>query len=230
MGAAAGGEGEAVRVLVVDDSPVDRRVVELLLRNHAAAFHVTTVDSGKKAMELLGLNNAQGKQRSIDMVLTDYCMPEMTGYDLLQAIKALGSANPIPVVVMSSENEPQRISRCLTAGAEDYIVKPLRKKDVQRLRNCSAARPATKDAVAADDRRRSSVKRNDDAPAPPPRQDTAANKATSGKLPGSAMASTVDLSHYLQFLFKFILLAYALLCLTELLHRWSNGCFLSQLP
>jgi two-component response regulator (ARR-A family) len=39
MGAAAGGEGEAVRVLVVDDSPVDRRVVELLLRNHAAAFH-----------------------------------------------------------------------------------------------------------------------------------------------------------------------------------------------
>lgn len=233
MGAAAGGEGEAVRVLVVDDSPVDRRVVELLLRNHATAFHVTTVDSGKKAMELLGLNNAQGKRRSIDMVLTDYCMPEMTGYDLLQAIKALGSANPIPVVVMSSENEPQRISRCLTAGAEDYIVKPLRKKDVQRLRNCSAARPATKDAVAADDRRRCSVKKND-APAPPPRPDTAAKKATSeqrpGRLAGLAMASTVDLSHYLQFLFKFILLAYALLCLTELLHRWSNGCFLSQLP
>ncbi|KAK1617561.1 hypothetical protein QYE76_023078 [Lolium multiflorum] len=235
MGAAAGGEGEAVRVLVVDDSPVDRRVVELLLRNHAAAFHVTTVDSGKKAMELLGLNNAPGKRRSIDMVLTDYCMPEMTGYDLLQAIKALGSANPIPVVVMSSENEPQRISRCLTAGAEDYIVKPLRKKDVQRLRNCSAARPAaTKDAVAADDRRRSSVKKND-APAPPPRLDTAAKKAISEQRPrrlagaGLAMASTVDLSHYLQFLFKFILLAYAVLCLTELLHRWSNGCFLSQL-
>jgi two-component response regulator (ARR-A family) len=45
------------------------------------------VDSGKKAMELLGLDNAQGKQRSVDMVLTDYCMPEMTGYDLLKAIK-----------------------------------------------------------------------------------------------------------------------------------------------
>ncbi|KAM0828977.1 hypothetical protein ACQ4PT_067174 [Festuca glaucescens] len=232
MGAAAGGEGEVVRVLVVDDSPVDRRVVELLLRNHANAFHFTTVDNGKKAMELLGLNNAQGKQRSIDMVLTDYCMPEMTGYDLLQAIKALGSANPIPVVVMSSENEPQRISRCLTAGAEDYIVKPLRTKDVQRLRNCSAARPATKDATVADDRRRSSVKKNDDAPAPP-RPDTAAKRAISDseqrprRLAGLAMASTVDLSHYLQFLFKFILLAYVVLGLAELLHRSSNGCFLS---
>ncbi|KAM0828978.1 hypothetical protein ACQ4PT_067174 [Festuca glaucescens] len=215
MGAAAGGEGEVVRVLVVDDSPVDRRVVELLLRNHANAFHFTTVDNGKKAMELLGLNNAQGKQRSIDMVLTDYCMPEMTGYDLLQAIKPASLTN-----------------RCLTAGAEDYIVKPLRTKDVQRLRNCSAARPATKDATVADDRRRSSVKKNDDAPAPP-RPDTAAKRAISDseqrprRLAGLAMASTVDLSHYLQFLFKFILLAYVVLGLAELLHRSSNGCFLS---
>jgi two-component response regulator (ARR-A family) len=112
-------------------------------------------------------------------------------------------------------------------------VKPLRKKDVQRLRNCSTARPATKDAVAADDRRRRSVKKID-APDPPPCLDTAAKKATSEQRPrrlaGLAMASTVDLSHYLQFLFKFILLAYAVLCLTELLHRWSSGCFLSQLP
>uniref|UniRef100_A0ACD5YNG5 Uncharacterized protein n=1 Tax=Avena sativa TaxID=4498 RepID=A0ACD5YNG5_AVESA len=239
MGAAAGEEGEAaVRVLVVDDSPVDRKVVELLLRSHragAAAFHVTTVDSGKKAMELLllGLDDAQGKQqqrRSVDMVLTDYCMPEMTGYDLLRAIKALGSANPIPVVVMSSENEPQRISRCLTAGAEDFIVKPLRTKDVQRLRDCSAVRlrQATKDA--ADDRSPSSVKRKGvDAPAPPPRQDTAANeKAATAEKPAGlaalASSSSTDLSHYLQSLFKFVLLAYALLCLAELLHRWSGGC------
>ncbi|CAM0945654.1 unnamed protein product [Alopecurus aequalis] len=228
MGAAAEGEREAVRVLVVvDDSPVDRKVVELLLRNHrggAEAFHVTAVDSGKKAMELLGLNDGQGKQRSIDMVLTDYCMPEMTGYDLLKAIKALGSPNSIPVVVMSSENEPQRISRCLTAGAEDFIVKPLRTKDVQRLRNCSTVRSATKDAVA-DDRR---CKTND---APPPCPDTATKKATleqrPNQLAGLAMASNIDPSHYMQFLFKFILLAYAVLCLAELLHRWSNGCFLS---
>jgi two-component response regulator (ARR-A family) len=40
-------------------------------------------------------------------------------------------------------------------------------------------------------------------------------------------ASSIELSHYFQFLFKFILLAYAVLCLGELLHRWSNGSFLS---
>jgi len=60
-------------------------------------------------MEFLGLKGGQGQ--AVDMVLTDYSMPEMTGYDLLKAIKALTPLKPIPVVVMSSENEPQRISR-----------------------------------------------------------------------------------------------------------------------
>ena len=40
-------------------------------------------------------------------------------------------------------------------------------------------------------------------------------------------ASSIELSHYFQFLFKFILIAYAVLCLGELLHRWSSGSFLS---
>jgi len=235
----AGGEGNAaaaaMRVLVVDDSPVDRKVVELLLRNHkggAAPFHVTAVDSGKKAMELLG-PKGQGKlgssdtdanEPTVDIVLTDYCMPEMTGYDLLRAIKALSSPNPIPVVVMSSENEPQRISRCLTAGAEDFILKPLKSKDVQRLRNCSnSAKP--KDAVDAQCKSLSSRRKMP--------SDQIAKKATSeqrshiARLAMVLNASSIELSHYFQFLFKFILIAYAVLCLGELLHRWSNGSFLS---
>jgi len=69
MGAAGeGNPAAAVRVLVVDDSPVDRKVVELLLRNHkggAAPFHVTAVDSGRKAMELIG-PKGQGKLGSSD--------------------------------------------------------------------------------------------------------------------------------------------------------------------
>lgn len=137
-----GGGAEGVtRVLVVDDSPVDRKVVELVLGSNtfAGSFHVIAVDSAKKAMEFLGLKD--GKEQAVDMVLTDYCMPEMTGYDLLKAIKAMSPLKPIPVIVMSSENEPQRISRCLKAGAEDYIVKPLQSKDVPRLRSCSNAKP-----------------------------------------------------------------------------------------
>ncbi|TKW39798.1 hypothetical protein SEVIR_1G203200v4 [Setaria viridis] len=213
----AGGEGKAaaaaVRVLVVDDSPVDRKVVELLLRNHkggAAPFHVTAVDSGKKAMELLGPKGqgrldssaADANELTVDIVLTDYCMPEMTGYDLLKAIKALSSPNPIPVVVMSSENEPQRISRCLTAGAEDFILKPLKSKDVQRLRNCSnSAKPK-----GADDAHQCKSLSSR-------RKITSEQRSQITRLAMVLNASSIELSHYFQFLFKFILLAYAVLCL-----------------
>ncbi|KAJ1271137.1 hypothetical protein BS78_06G105900 [Paspalum vaginatum] len=212
-----GGVEEGVmRVLLVDDSPVDRRVAQLLLSSDSCAgsFHVIAVDSAKKAMELLGLKDGGKAEQAIDMVLTDYCMPEMTGYDLLKAIKALNPLKPIPVIVMSSEDEPQRISRCLSAGAEDYIVKPLQSKDVQRLRNCSAARPSKAAAAAVAKRK------------PPSSAAASPSSGRRANLAGVAMvlqSSGVELSQYLPLLLKLAVLAYAALCLGELLHRWSSG-------
>ncbi|KAG1331229.1 two-component response regulator ORR1-like [Cocos nucifera] len=143
-GGGGGGEGGEVRVLVVDDSAVDRRIVEGLLKRSGTIFEVIAVDSGKKAMEVLGLNEGKTESpivndKKIDIILTDYCMPEMTGYDLLKAVKEQNCRKSIPVVIMSSENEPQRINRCRAIGAEDFILKPLQTKDVQKLR--SYARP-----------------------------------------------------------------------------------------
>ncbi|KAL6652694.1 hypothetical protein ACP70R_011619 [Stipagrostis hirtigluma subsp. patula] len=230
---AGGAEVEegVTRVLLVDDSPVDRRVAQLLLTANSCAgsFHVIAVDSAKKAMEFLGLKD--GKEQAIDMVLTDYCMPEMTGYDLLKAIKALNPLKPIPVVVMSSENEPQRISRCLNAGAEDFIVKPLQSKDVQRLRNCSSARPPKCPSAPCE----AVSKRK---PLPLPSNHAAAVDAASpsgrrAHFAGVAMvlhSSSVELSQYFPLLFKLVLLLYAVLCLGELLLRRrspSSGCSLS---
>ncbi|RCV06827.1 hypothetical protein SETIT_1G195000v2 [Setaria italica] len=171
---------------------------------------------GPKGQGRLDSSAADANELTVDIVLTDYCMPEMTGYDLLKAIKALSSPNPIPVVVMSSENEPQRISRCLTAGAEDFILKPLKSKDVQRLRNCSnSAKPK-----GADDAHQCKSLSSR-------RKITSEQRSQITRLAMVLNASSIELSHYFQFLFKFILLAYAVLCLGELLHRWSNGSFLS---
>ncbi|RLM65865.1 two-component response regulator ORR1-like [Panicum miliaceum] len=222
-------EEGVTRVLLVDDSPVDRRVAQLLLSSASCAgsFHVIAVDSAKKAMEFLGLKD--GKEQAIDMVLTDYCMPEMTGYDLLKAVKALNPLKPIPVIVMSSEDEPQRISRCLSAGAEDFIVKPLQSKDVQRLRNCSTARPNKGSPPCECD---AAAKRK---PLVLPPSSTAAAASPSGRranFAGVAMvlpSSRVELSQYFPLLLKLVVLVYAVLCVGELLHRWSSrgGCSLA---
>ncbi|KAG4912915.1 hypothetical protein JHK82_053497 [Glycine max] len=132
-------------VLAVDDSLIDRKLIERLLRT--SSYEVTTVDSGSKALEFLGLcendesnpstpyvcpNNHQ--EVEVNLVITDYCMPGMTGYDLLKKIKESSSLRNIPVVIMSSENVPSRINRCLEEGAEEFFLKPVRLSDLNKLK------------------------------------------------------------------------------------------------
>lgn len=130
-------------VLAVDDSLLDRKLIERLLKN--SSYQVTTVDSGSKALEFLGLHeddptnhsispNKHHQEVEVNLVITDYCMPGMTGYDLLKKIKESSSLKNIPVVIMSSENVPSRISRCLEEGAEEFFLKPVRLADVNKLK------------------------------------------------------------------------------------------------
>ncbi|XP_057815545.2 two-component response regulator ARR17 [Cryptomeria japonica] len=127
-------------VLAVDDSIVDRKVIERLLK--ISAYKVTTVESGRRALEFLGLDEEQDSSVKIDslkvkvnMIITDYCMPGMTGYDLLKKIKESSRLKEIPVVIMSSENVLTRIDRCLEEGAEEFILKPVKLSDVKRLKD-----------------------------------------------------------------------------------------------
>ncbi|XP_024003671.1 two-component response regulator ARR8 isoform X1 [Eutrema salsugineum] len=61
-------------------------------------------------------------------------MPGMTGYDLLKRVKESAAFKSIPVVIMSSENVPARISRCLEEGAEEFFLKPVKLADVTKLK------------------------------------------------------------------------------------------------
>ncbi|KAL8142358.1 hypothetical protein V2J09_015390 [Rumex salicifolius] len=131
-------EDEIAHVLAVDDSLVDRKVIERLLK--ISSCKVTAVDSGMRALEFLGIDNEQEKSTDaerlkIDLIITDYCMPGMTGYDLLKKIKESSVFKEVPVVIMSSENVLTRIHRCLEEGADDFIVKPVKLSDVERLRD-----------------------------------------------------------------------------------------------
>ncbi|XP_019445508.1 PREDICTED: two-component response regulator ARR5-like isoform X3 [Lupinus angustifolius] len=130
-----------VHVLAVDDSFVDRKVIERLLK--ISSCKVTAVDSGTRALQFLGLDEQRRTSDSdegfvqglkVDLIITDYCMPGMTGYELLKKIKESSTFREIPVVIMSSENILPRIDRCLEEGAEDFIVKPVKLSDVKRLK------------------------------------------------------------------------------------------------
>ncbi|KAF3497727.1 hypothetical protein DY000_02056462 [Brassica cretica] len=130
-------------VLAVDDSLVDRKLIERLLQK--SSCQVTTVDSGYKALEFLGLRQGiesndptalspSPQEVEVNLIITDYCMPGMTGYDLLKKLKESAAFKSIPVVIMSSENVPARISRCLEEGAEEFFLKPVRLADLNNLK------------------------------------------------------------------------------------------------
>ncbi|XP_050364739.1 two-component response regulator ARR17-like isoform X2 [Argentina anserina] len=143
-------------VLAVDDSIIDRKLLERLLKG--SSYTVTCVNSGDEALKYLGLldhddlkstyssssTTSLSQQQSselqdskvINLIMTDYCMPGMSGYDLLKRVKVNhgSSWKDIPVVVMSSENVPSRISMCLEEGAEEFLLKPLQISDLKKLR------------------------------------------------------------------------------------------------
>ncbi|CAO2820769.1 unnamed protein product [Amaranthus hypochondriacus] len=129
-------EDEKLHVLAVDDNIIDRKLIQRLL--NTSSFKVTTVENAMSALEYLGIGEDQqntSKVCKVNLVLTDYFMPEMTGYDLLKKIKESSRLKEVPVVMMSSENIPWRINKCLEEGAEMFMLKPLTLSDVEKLKN-----------------------------------------------------------------------------------------------
>ncbi|OWM65361.1 hypothetical protein CDL15_Pgr008951 [Punica granatum] len=124
-----------LHVLAVDDSLVDRKVIEKLLRS--LSCKVTVVESGSRALQFLGLDGEKSSvgfdDLKVNLIMTDYSMPGMTGYELLKKIKGSSALREIPVVVMSSERIIARINRCLEEGAEEFLAKPVKLSDVERL-------------------------------------------------------------------------------------------------
>ncbi|XP_015884227.1 two-component response regulator ARR5 isoform X2 [Ziziphus jujuba] len=108
---------DEVHVLAVDDSFVDRKVIERLLR--ISSCKVTAVDSGRRALQFLGLDDE--KSSPVDF-------------------HESSTFKEIPVVIMSSENVLARIDRCLEEGAEDFIVKPVKLADVKRIKDFMTTR------------------------------------------------------------------------------------------
>jgi adenylate cyclase len=103
--------------LVVDDSPVNRKLLGKLL--DSLAIELVEAADGRTA--LAQLREAPG---SVDVVLLDIEMPEMDGYATLTAIKDDESLRHLPVIMVSSVDQLDSVVRCIELGAADYLPKP----------------------------------------------------------------------------------------------------------
>ncbi|OYW95046.1 MAG: hypothetical protein B7Z13_02950 [Caulobacterales bacterium 32-67-6] len=110
--------GDGFRVLLADDNPTNRRVVELML--DAAEIEVVSVENGAEAVSAL-------RDGAFDLVLMDLRMPVMDG---LEAIAAIRAAEPpgqrLPIIVVSANAGPEDRDASAAAGADRHIAKPIR--------------------------------------------------------------------------------------------------------
>ena len=107
---------ERGNILVVDDIDVNR---DLLARQLTRQGHIVTVaEGGRQALALMRQNN-------FDLVLLDLMMPEISGLDVLKFMKGDDLLRDMPVIVISALEEQDSAIRCIEAGAEDYLTKPI---------------------------------------------------------------------------------------------------------
>jgi len=102
-------------ILVVDDLEQNRTLLQDLLTT--MGLQSTVVENGKEALEILGC-------QKIDLVLLDFMMPEVDGETVLSRMKENDELKTIPVVMITGNDEMDRVVRCIELGADDYLVKP----------------------------------------------------------------------------------------------------------
>ncbi len=104
------------QMLVVDDNRVNRLLLTRALEQNGHV--VFTAEHGRIAMEML-------RSRPFDVVLLDIDMPEMNGFEVLEALLNDDNLRDLPVIMTSASDELDRVVKCIEMGAEDYLVKPL---------------------------------------------------------------------------------------------------------
>jgi two-component system, cell cycle response regulator len=130
---------EPPRILVVDDSPVNRM---LLARTLGDQGHlVTTAEDGRQALELL----TGDARAAFDVVLLDIVMPEVDGYAVLADIKGDDALRHIPVIMITAVDELDSVVRCIEAGATDYLPKPFSAAVLEARINASLAEKRLRD-------------------------------------------------------------------------------------
>jgi two-component system, chemotaxis family, chemotaxis protein CheY len=107
-----------MKILVVDDFSTMRRIVRnLLVELGFSNPLIQEADDGESAIAML-------RSLPFDLVVTDWNMPNMTGIDLLRAIRAEGALKGLPVLMVTAENNRDQIIAAAQAGVNGYIVKP----------------------------------------------------------------------------------------------------------
>ncbi|MGD1075411.1 MAG: response regulator [Thermodesulfovibrionales bacterium] len=105
-----------MKIMIVDDCMTTRKLIGIYLK--AKGFEIVFAENGLDAMEKLATNK-------INMIITDLNMPYMDGIELIKNLKADPNCASIPILMVTTEADPQERERAMAAGADGYAIKPV---------------------------------------------------------------------------------------------------------
>jgi signal transduction histidine kinase/DNA-binding response OmpR family regulator len=120
------GPGLALRILLAEDNAVNQRLAVRLMEKRGHCVRVTS--NGREAIEAL-------KKERFDLILMDVQMPEMDGLEATAAIRKqeLGTSGHVPVIALTAHAMKGDRERCLEAGMDGYLTKPIRSKELDEV-------------------------------------------------------------------------------------------------
>lgn len=119
----------AYNILVVDDSFPMRAVIKKVIK--ASGFDIGELLEAANGQEALDVLN----RHWLDLVLTDYNMPDMNGLELIKEMKRIDTMKDIPVVMVTTEGSDQRIQTFIQQGVAAYIRKPFTPEQIKSQLN-----------------------------------------------------------------------------------------------
>ena len=112
-----------MKVIVADDSRVMRSIIEKVVQS--IGHEVIQASNGKEVLDLLDREGAK-----IDLILLDWNMPVMSGFEALSRIRKSASHRTIPVLMVSTESEETKKKMALNEGASGYLSKPFTSEEL----------------------------------------------------------------------------------------------------
>jgi two-component system, cell cycle response regulator DivK len=116
-------QGRMKKILIVEDHPHMRRL--LMLELSLMGFEIITANNGREGVE-------KALAERPDLILLDFMLPEMDGWEAARSLRACPETKDIPIVAETALFRQPDLNSCLQAGCDDYLVKPFTYKDLEK--------------------------------------------------------------------------------------------------
>ena len=113
----------ASRVLVVDDDTPIRNMVVRLLQFSGGDLQIDSAEDGPEALQMLGASD-------YELLIIDYTMPEMSGVQVIQQLRASSRNTAIPVIMLTARSENHHLVESLEGGASFFLSKPFEPQEL----------------------------------------------------------------------------------------------------